>query len=189
MGDGVLLYFGYPKAHADDAERAVRAGLELIGAVTALKAASPLQTRVGVTTRLVVVGDLIGAGEAQEQSIVGEIPNLHRAARDCGAKHVAIAESTRKLLGEPFELKDLCPGSNSRRLTAHSRRTRAALDAWRADYNTNRPHSRLGWMSPASYAADRRSAALRYTDGAAPRTAVTTAQEGNVERQTPIAAG
>jgi len=66
---------------------------------------------------------------------------------------------------------------------------RAVLDAWRADYNTNRPHSRLGWMSPASYAADRQSAALRYTDGAAPRTAVITAQEGNVERQTPIAAG
>jgi putative transposase len=66
---------------------------------------------------------------------------------------------------------------------------RAVLDAWRADYNTNRPHSRLGWMSPASYAADRRSAALRYTYGAAPRTAVITAQEGNVERQTPIAAG
>ena len=66
---------------------------------------------------------------------------------------------------------------------------RAVLDVWRADYNTNRPHSRLGWMSPASYAADRRSAALRYTDGAAPRTAAITAQEGNVERQTPIAAG
>jgi putative transposase len=66
---------------------------------------------------------------------------------------------------------------------------RAVLDAWRADYNTNRPHSRLGWMSPASYAADRQSAALRSTDGSAPRTAVITAQEANVERQTPIAAG
>ena len=66
---------------------------------------------------------------------------------------------------------------------------RAVLDAWRADYNTNRPHSRLGWMSPASYAADRQSAALRSTDGSAPRTAVVTAQEGNAERQTPIAAG
>jgi putative transposase len=67
--------------------------------------------------------------------------------------------------------------------------THAALQAWRADYNTSRPHSRLGWMSPAIYAAERRSAALHYTDGSAPRTAVITAQEGNVERQTPIAAG
>jgi putative transposase len=67
--------------------------------------------------------------------------------------------------------------------------THAALEAWRADYNTSRPHSRLGWMSPAIYAAERRSAALHYTDGSAPRTAVITAQEGNVERQTPIAAG
>jgi putative transposase len=63
------------------------------------------------------------------------------------------------------------------------------LEAWRADYNTSRPHSRLGWMSPATYAADRRSAALRYTDGSARRTAVITAQKANVERQTPIAAG
>lgn len=67
--------------------------------------------------------------------------------------------------------------------------TRAVLDTWRADYNTNRPHSRLGWMSPAIYAADRRSAALRYTDGSAPRTAAVTAQQGNVEHQTPITVG
>ena len=65
---------------------------------------------------------------------------------------------------------------------------RAVLEAWRDDYHTNRPHSRLGWMSPAIYAEDRRSAALRY-DGSAPRTAAITAQEGNIERQTPIAAG
>ena len=67
--------------------------------------------------------------------------------------------------------------------------TRVVLDAWRADYNTNRPHSRLGWMSPATYAADRRSAALRSTDGSAARTAVITAQQGNADRQTPIATG
>jgi hypothetical protein len=70
------VYFGYPQAHEDDAERAVRAGLELIAAVCALKATSPLQTRVGIATRLVVVGDLVGAGEAQERGIVGETPNL-----------------------------------------------------------------------------------------------------------------
>ena len=100
MGDGVLVYFGYPQAHEDDAERAVRAGLELIGAVNALEAGTPLQTRVGIATGLVVVGDLIGAGEAQERGIVGETPNL--AARLQGIAEpntVVIAESTRKLLG------------------------------------------------------------------------------------------
>ena len=68
MGDGVLVYFGYPQAHEDDAERAVRAGLELIEAVGALKSSAPLQTRVGIATGLVVVGDLIGSGAAQEQA-------------------------------------------------------------------------------------------------------------------------
>ena len=76
MGDGVLIYFGYPQAHEDDAERAVRAGLELVAAVGALKTHAPLQTRVGIATGLVVVGDLIGAGASQEQAIVGETPNL-----------------------------------------------------------------------------------------------------------------
>ena len=76
LGDGVLIYFGYPHAHEDDAERAVRAGLELIAAVGALKAVSSLQTRVEIATGLVVVGDLIGTGSAQEQAVVGETPNL-----------------------------------------------------------------------------------------------------------------
>jgi len=76
MGDGVLVYFGYPQAHEDDAERAVRAGLELAVAVGGLKTHAPLQTRIGIATGLVVVGDLIGSGAAQEQAIVGETPNL-----------------------------------------------------------------------------------------------------------------
>jgi class 3 adenylate cyclase/predicted ATPase len=108
MGDGVLVYFGYPQAHEDDAERAVRAGLELIGAVSALKPSVPLQTRVGIATGLVVVGDLIGSGEAQERGIVGETPNL--AARLQGIAEpntVVIAEATRRLLGNLFELEDL----------------------------------------------------------------------------------
>jgi class 3 adenylate cyclase/tetratricopeptide (TPR) repeat protein len=108
MGDGVLVYFSYPQAHEDDAERAVRAGLELIAAVTGLKAPVSLQTRVGVATGLVVVGDLIGSGEAQERGIVGETPNL--AARLQGIAEpntVVIAEATRKLLGNLFELEDL----------------------------------------------------------------------------------
>ena len=67
--------------------------------------------------------------------------------------------------------------------------TRAVLEAWRADYNNERPHSRLGWMSPAAYAATRRSAALRSTDDFAPQAAATTAQQGITDDQTPIVAG
>ena len=107
MGDGVLIYFGYPQAHEDDAERAVRSGLELVKAVSNLKAHAPLQTRVGMATGLVVVGDLIGSGASQEQAIVGETPNL--AARLQGfaePNSVVIAESTRKLVGNLFELED-----------------------------------------------------------------------------------
>src|SRR5215471_13769290 len=108
MGDGVLIYFGYPQAHEDDAERAVRAGLDLVVAVGGLKTHAPLQTRVGIATGLVVVGDLIGSGASHEQAIVGETPNL--AARLQGVAEpnsVVIAESTRKLLGNLFELEDL----------------------------------------------------------------------------------
>jgi class 3 adenylate cyclase len=106
MGDGVLVYFGYPTAHEDDAERAVRAGLHAIAAVAGLKSSVPLQTRVGIATGLVVVGDLIGTGSAQEQAIVGETPNL--AARLQGIAEpntVVIAEATRRLLGNLFELR------------------------------------------------------------------------------------
>src|SRR5262249_23810775 len=108
MGDGVLAYFGYPNAHEDDAERAVRAGLELVSAVRDLKTHATLQTRVGIATGLVVAGDLIGSGSAQEQAVVGETPNL--AARLQGvaeANAVVIAESTRKLVGNLFEFQDV----------------------------------------------------------------------------------
>jgi class 3 adenylate cyclase/predicted ATPase len=108
MGDGVLIYFGYPQAHEDDAERAVRAGLELVAAISGLKTHAPLQTRVGIATGLVVVGDPIGSGASQEQAIVGETPNL--AARVQGIAEpnsVVIVESTRKLVGNLFEFEDL----------------------------------------------------------------------------------
>jgi class 3 adenylate cyclase/predicted ATPase len=108
LGDGALVYFGYPAAHEDDAERAVRAGLELVVAVTALKSPVALQMRVGLATGLVVVGDLIGSGESLEHGIVGETPIL--AARLQGIakpNSVVIAEGTRKLLGNLFELRDL----------------------------------------------------------------------------------
>jgi len=108
MGDGVLVYFGYPVAHEDDAERAVRAGLVLIDAVATLKVPEPLQVRIGAATGMVIIGDLIGSGEAQERGIVGETPNL--AARLQGIAEpntVVIAEATRNLLGNLFELRDL----------------------------------------------------------------------------------
>jgi class 3 adenylate cyclase/predicted ATPase len=110
MGDGVLLYFGYPQAHEDDAERAVHSGLELIAAISSLPSHVPLQARVGIATGLVVIGDLIGSGEAQERGIVGETPNL--AARLQGIAEpnsVVVAETTRRLLGNLFDLRDLGP--------------------------------------------------------------------------------
>jgi class 3 adenylate cyclase/predicted ATPase len=110
MGDGVLIYFGYPAAHEDDAERSVRSGLALIDAVATLPAPEPLQVRIGVATGMVVVGDLVGSGEAQEHGIVGETPNLAaRLQAIAGPNTVVIAEATRSLLGNLFELQDLGP--------------------------------------------------------------------------------
>ena len=109
MGDGVLLYFGYPRAHEDDAERAVRAGLDVIGAVGRLVVKSvELQARVGIATGLVVVGDLIGEGSAQEQSVVGETPNLAARLQALAEPDaVVIAAGTRRLVGDLFEYRDL----------------------------------------------------------------------------------
>jgi class 3 adenylate cyclase/predicted ATPase len=128
MGDGILVYFGYPQAHEDDAERAVRAGLELIEAVAALNAPVLLQTRVGIATGLVVVGDLIGSGEAQEHDIVGETPNLAARLQSIAEPNtVLITEGTRKLLGNLFELEEL--GAKDLKGIAVSVRAWAALRA------------------------------------------------------------
>jgi class 3 adenylate cyclase/predicted ATPase len=109
MGDGVLVYFGYPGAHEDDAERAVRAGLGMIDAVGRLDVKSvKLQARVGIATGLVVVGDLIGEGSAQEQSVVGETPNLAARLQALAEPDaVVIAAGTRRLVGDLFEYRDL----------------------------------------------------------------------------------
>jgi class 3 adenylate cyclase/ABC-type transport system involved in cytochrome c biogenesis ATPase subunit len=110
MGDGVLVYFGYPEAHEDDAERAVRAGLAVIDAVGGLATPEPLNVRLGIASGLVVVGDLIGAGAAQERGVVGETPNL--AARLQTLAHpgtLVIAESARRQIGALFEVEDLGP--------------------------------------------------------------------------------
>src|SRR6185312_7609176 len=108
MGDGVLIYFGYPEAHEDDPERAVRAGLEIIAAISALAAPVLLQARIGIATGVVIVGDLIGSDNHQEWDIVGETPNLAARLQAIAAPNtVVIAEGTRKLLGNLFELQDL----------------------------------------------------------------------------------
>src|SRR5437667_715470 len=109
MGDGVLVYFGYPRAHEDDAERAVRAGLGAIDAVSRLEVKSvKLQARVGIATGLVIVGDLIGHGAAQEQTVVGETPNLAaRLQALAEPETVVIAAGTRRLIGNLFEYRDL----------------------------------------------------------------------------------
>ena len=112
MGDGVLAYFGYPQAHEHDAERAVRAGLAIVEAAPTLQTAAgaPLHVRVGLATGIVVVGDLLGSGEAQERGVVGDTPHL--AARlqvIAPPDSVVIAEGTRRLVGDLFEIVDLGP--------------------------------------------------------------------------------
>jgi hypothetical protein len=128
MGDGVLIYFGYPKAHEDDAERAARAGLALIETVGKLRVQEPLQVRIGVATGLVVVGDLVGSGEAQERGVVGETLNLAARLQGIAAPNtVVIAEGTRRLLGNLFELEDL--GAKDLKGIAGSVRAWAAVRA------------------------------------------------------------
>jgi len=108
MGDGVLTYFGYPQAHEDDPERAVRAGLAVVDAVTELDLPERLAVRIGNATGLVVVGDLIGQGAAQERGVVGETPNLAARLQALAAPNtLVIAEATRRQLGALFEIEDL----------------------------------------------------------------------------------
>jgi class 3 adenylate cyclase len=90
MGDGVLAYFGYPHAHEDDPERAVRAGLALIEPVGKLRTQEPPQVRIGVATGLVVVGDLVGSGEAQKRGVVGETPNLAARLQGIAAPNTVV---------------------------------------------------------------------------------------------------
>jgi class 3 adenylate cyclase/predicted ATPase len=111
MGDGILVYFGYPQAHEEDADRAVRAGLVAVAAVPRLEVGSTkLQVRIGIATGLIVVGDLIGEGPAQEQHIVGETPNLAARLQTLAEPgSVVIAADTRRLVGDFFEYRGLGP--------------------------------------------------------------------------------
>lgn len=108
MGDGVLVYFGYPQAHEDDAERAVRAGLAVIDAVGQLQTSEELQVRIGLATGLVVVGDLIGEGAAQERGVIGETPNLAARLQALAAPNsLVVADGTRRQVGRLFDVEDL----------------------------------------------------------------------------------
>ena len=109
-GDGILAYFGYPIAHEDDAERTVRAGLDIIAAVARLetRAAEPLAVRIGIATGVVVIGELSREGALREHAVVGETPNV--AARLLALAEpgtIVVAASTRRLLGDLFRLRDL----------------------------------------------------------------------------------
>jgi class 3 adenylate cyclase len=108
MGDGVLAYFGYPQAHEDDAERAVRAGLAVVEAVRKMPTPEALQVHIGLATGLAVVGDLIGSGAAQEQAVIGETPNLAARLQALGGSdEIVIPENTRRLVGNLFEYESL----------------------------------------------------------------------------------
>ncbi len=110
LGDGASIYFGYPRAHEDDAERATRAGLALIEALGELRRERgvALAVRIGISTGLVVVGELIGEGDARERGVVGDTPNLaSRLQALAEPDTIVVSESTRRLLGRAFELKTL----------------------------------------------------------------------------------
>jgi class 3 adenylate cyclase len=124
MGDGVLIYFGYPEAHEDDAERAARAGLAVIDAVGQLATQEPLTVRIGIATGLVVVGDLIGAGAAQEHGVVGETPNLAARLQALARPGtLVVADGTRRQIGT------LCCNA-SRRRSGHWRRCCGSSRRW-----------------------------------------------------------
>jgi class 3 adenylate cyclase len=171
MGDGVLAYFGYPRADEHDAERAIRAGLALVEAVAGLDTAAQtlLQVRVGIATGLVVVGDLIGEGEARERGVVGETPNLAARLQAIAVPNrVVIADGTRRQHGGLFEVEDLGP---------------QALPGF-----AEAPRSWQGWSAKAaSSAASRHCARSRRRSSAATRNSTCSGAAGG--RPRPARAG
>jgi class 3 adenylate cyclase len=114
MGDGILVYFGYPRAHEDEAERSVRAGLDIVDAMAELNAAVPrppgveLAVRIGIATGAVIVGDQIGEGTASETAVVGETPNLAARLQALAQRNqIVVSAATRAMLGDHFDLEDL----------------------------------------------------------------------------------
>jgi class 3 adenylate cyclase/predicted ATPase len=142
MGDGMLVYFGYPQAHEDDAERAVRAGLDVVGSMAGMNDEVgraheiTLAVRVGVATGPVVVGDIVGEGAAEEAAVVGETPNLAaRLQAVAEPNQVVVAAATHQLLGTSFEYEDL--GMHALKGIARP------VQAWRA-LREHDVHSRYG---------------------------------------------
>ena len=125
VGDGVLIYFGWPEARETDAERAVRAGLAVATAVSAApRGSEPLQVRIGIATGLVVIGEPIGSGDSRQQTAVGETPNLAARLQGlAGPNQVVIDAATRRQIGGLFECQDLG--------TVELKGLRAAVPAWR----------------------------------------------------------
>ena len=210
MGDGVLIYFGYPQAHEDDAERAVRAGLAVIEAVGQLPARQDLRVRLGIATGLAVVGDLIGEGAAQERGVVGETPNLAARLQGLAAPNkLVIAEATRRQIGGLFDLADLGPqtlagfaepqpawrvigesGVLSRSRPAlgrdAGRRTRGSRAA-AAPLATGEERRGTGVLSPASAAmGDRGSCAVSEHIGSSPSTRLRSAAAAPGQRADPV---
>src|SRR5215472_2696155 len=152
-GDGILAYFGYPRAHEDDAERTVRAGLEIIAAVARLEtqAAEPLAVRIGIATGLVVVGALGGGGTLWENALIGETPNLAAGLQALAVPGtIVVAASTRRLLGDLFRLRDL--GRHEVKGIAEPVAAWAVL----ADFGRKRPksvHASIGRFVPLAEVA------------------------------------
>jgi len=158
MGDGMLAYFGWPRAHEDDAERAVRAGLAIALATAALRAPSgeALAARVGIATGLVVVGELIGGGAAQEQVVVGETPSLAaRLQAEAAPGQVVIAEATRRLTTGSFDLASL--GARALKGLAEPAEAYVVLAERRA---TNRFEARVEGAQHPLYGRDQELALL-----------------------------
>ncbi len=173
MGDGVLIYFGFPEASETDAENAVRAALALIGAVSRLVVAGiSHEVRVGLATGLVVVGELVGAGEAQERNVVGETPNLAARLQSAAAPNaVIVAATTRRLAGDLFEYEAIAPArsgalliglrriwSKAGRKTPTFRKRRSVLTFW--------PEARSSaglWPTATAQTSSTRASALAGT--------------------------
>jgi type II secretion system protein G len=161
--DGVLIYFGYPAAHEDDAERAVWSGLALIAAVATLPAPEPLHVRIRVATGIVVVGDLVGSGEGQEHDVVGETPNLAARLQGIGAARAELLSESKvkaaKIQMQSFasalDLFHLDAGrypSTSEGLAALVRRT-PGVAGWNGPYLRGGNVPNDPWNNPYIYRA------------------------------------
>jgi class 3 adenylate cyclase len=168
MGDGILVYFGYPRAHEDEAERSVRAGLDIVDAMAELNAAVPrppgveLAVRIGIATGPVIVGDQIGEGTASETAVVGETPNLAaRLQALAQPNQIVVSAATRAILGDHFDLEDL--GASELKGFAEP------VPAWRVlsarDVESRFAATRIGSSAPLVGRQEEMGLLLRAWDG------------------------